>query len=183
MGTKPSMYERIGTVRVEEVVVAAANLPKGEYRGSFHGHSVSLTGLRMKTFLLKGTSCSVCGIPAAFFAVERHRKRPVDKNGYHLNLWGVSKWGHPVLFTHDHTIARGNGGSDTIDNTTTMCDHCNSAKATAEFAYKNGTPEEIRLRKDATKARREAVIAKRMETDPAYAARVIEHERIYRKKI
>lgn len=183
MGTKPSAYERIGTVPVEEVVVAATNLPKGEYRGSFHGHSVSLTGLRMKTFLLKGTSCSACGIPAAFFAVERHRKRPVDKNGFHLNLWGVSKWGHPVLFTHDHTIARGNGGSDTIDNTTTMCDHCNSAKATAEFAHLHGTPEQIRRRQEDAKQKKLEAKAKRMETDPVYAARVKEYEQIYGKKI
>lgn len=183
MGTKPSVYERIGTVPVEEVVVAAMNLPKGEYRGHFHGHSVSLTGLRMKTFLLKGTSCSACGIPAAFFAVERHRKRPVDKNGFHLNLWGVSKWGHPVMFTHDHTVARGNGGSDTIDNTTTMCDHCNSAKATAEFAHLHGSPEEKLARRLEAKARRTAAIAKRIETDPAYAAQVEKYREVHRKKI
>lgn len=183
MGTKPSSYERLGIVPVEEVVVAANTLPKGKYRGNFHGQSVSLTGLRMKTFLLKGTTCSRCGLTATMFAVERHRKRPVGKDGYHLNLWGVSKFGHPVLFTHDHTIARGNGGSDSIDNTTTMCQHCNSSKATEEFAHTRPSKEEQGRIAEARKQRRLATIAARCKTDDVYATRVNQLQQIHIKKI
>jgi hypothetical protein len=42
-----------------------------------------------------------------------------------------------VLFTHDHTLARGLGGADAIENTTTMCSPCNQKKSRLEGALAN----------------------------------------------
>lgn len=38
-----------------------------------------------------------------------------------MNLWGKTNDGGEVLFTHDHILARGLGGSDKLDNMQTMC--------------------------------------------------------------
>lgn len=133
-----SVYERLGTVAIQEVIKAA---PAGEYdprakldRVIILGESVGIDSLRMKTFIYKGTVCSCCNLEATHFAVERHVKRADPDGRYHLNLWGV-KNGHEVLFTHDHTIARSNGGADNFSNTTTMCTNCNNRKGIAETAH------------------------------------------------
>jgi hypothetical protein len=101
-------------------------------RVEMKGFEVGITSLRLRTFATKGTACMNpgCTNNGTYFAVERTR----GSNGpYHINLWAV-KEGGDVLMTHDHIIARALGGSDTHENTQTMCSHCNNAKSHLELS-------------------------------------------------
>jgi len=95
------------------------------------GQLVKVTGVRLNTFATKGCTCSSCGLNATHFAIETPAFNKGDPT-WHLNLWGI-KDGEEVLFTHDHTVARADGGSDNLSNTTTMCSPCNSIKSLQEI--------------------------------------------------
>ena len=102
---------------------------------TIQGFKCSVYSLRLLTFLTYGIKCSVstCHLQGAFFAVERTKtKKPSNIVRYHLNLWAVNEAGYEVLMTHDHTVSRGTGGADSIQNTTTMCDNHNSIKSKTE---------------------------------------------------
>lgn len=91
------------------------------------GRKVNVTSLRLQTFA-KSCTCSDCGLEATHFAVE-------NNSNWHLNLWadrGPDK--KEMLFTHDHTLARGLGGADDESNVTTMCAKCNHEKSVGEYA-------------------------------------------------
>lgn len=126
---KHQKYERWGIVSLEDVFKE-----KGE-AAIFLGQPVHLKSLRIRTFFKKGIICSSCGLIASYFAIERGRvKDPAKRKDtrYHLNLYGINKDGNEILFTHDHTIPRIQGGKDDLSNTTTMCCVCNSAKSILE---------------------------------------------------
>lgn len=127
MKKKKQVYERLGTVSIEEVMKM-----KGEPTAVFLDQEVHLsTSKRIETFIHKGTICSCCGRGASFFAIERHSHKN-DPGRYHLNLYGLDEQGNEILFTHDHTIARALGGKDDLSNMTTMCSPCNSRKSINE---------------------------------------------------
>lgn len=185
MATKPSTYERLGTVAIQDVFDLLPPADVGPVKMNRMSiivmeQSVKVGSLRMQTFIKKGVVCSRCKLEASFFAVERHAKRGAEvADRYHLNLWGVKK-GREVLFTHDHTIARCNGGADNISNTTTMCNHCNSQKATEETRHLHprllptGEKKERRLEK----------VEARMAGDPVYRTQVeLQREMASQKKI
>lgn len=127
-------YERLGELpipRVIEVITSLIGQRKGKGKAEFDGQIVNCTSLRLRTFALKGTVCSCCGLEATHFALERTNHPSHANSPYHLNLWGI-KDGREILFTHDHTLARSLGGLDNLSNTTTMCEPCNSNKAVGE---------------------------------------------------
>lgn len=97
-------------------------------RAVFNEVSVKVAGLRLETFATKGLKCAKCQLQATFFAIERDSGKEATNGVYHLNLYGVQD-GVEVLFTHDHIIARANGGADKLHNTQTMCYWCNQEKA------------------------------------------------------
>lgn len=99
---------------------------------TYDGELVKIASTRLMTFAVSGTTCSCCGLKASFFAIERNLADEKAGRPYHLNLWGVDSDGDEVLFTHDHTLARSLGGSDHIENTTTMCTVCNFKKSLVE---------------------------------------------------
>ena len=106
-------------------------------RVEINGVNVGVGSLRLQTFLYKGTTCIACGVKATYFAIERDTASEVNDRPYHLNLWGVKDDGEPVLFTHDHTLARSLGGKDRLSNTETMCCFCNWEKGEREQIEKN----------------------------------------------
>jgi hypothetical protein len=128
-------YERVGTYSIDAGV---ALLLSDEEFLFVADHKISIIpSLRLQTFLEKGLQCSVpdCGLVGSFFAVERSwpgKNRPKFPPRFHLNLYAIDPTGKEILFTHDHTLARSLGGSDTLDNTTTMCAPHNSAKSVLE---------------------------------------------------
>lgn len=127
-------YDRFVTVPLEEVLAIVRKhngTGKKKIREVVAGKEVKVNGVRLHTFATKGYVCSTCGLQATHFAIERPKFGA--PNAWHLNMWGV-KDGEEVLFTHDHTLARGDGGADHLDNTTTMCSPCNAAKAVLEIA-------------------------------------------------
>lgn len=143
-------YERHSITTLEvglALIEKHRHLPtKPKIREHVNGVAVTVTSLRLRTFLLKGTRCSCCGLEGQFFALERSlmsekakeqyaRKHgtPYPNQPYHLNLYGFNPYlGEEVLFTHDHTLARSLGGADDLSNTTTMCGPCNWRKGQVE---------------------------------------------------
>lgn len=123
-------YIRGGVASIEEVLpqIVVSN-KKSDVRVLIKGEMVKVGSLRLQTFAKHGTTCSACGLKATHFALEKNAETYLY---YHLNLYGVNSEGEEVLFTHDHTLARCLGGKDNIENTTTMCSPCNSAKAVIE---------------------------------------------------
>jgi hypothetical protein len=130
-------YDRFSIVPVEVImpmIHEAMDLPeKHKRREVYLGQSAHVTSLRLRTFALRGLTCVSCGLTATFFALERgmRKKQPI-KEPYHLNLWGIAPDGEEILFTHDHVLARGLGGADSISNTQTMCSPCNAIKGEKE---------------------------------------------------
>ena len=130
-------YERLGTVDLETVFQA---IRSPHHVATILGQQVKVKGLRLRTFKNNAPCCSDpdCELTFSHFAVERSLGKggapAPDNHPYHLNLYGINKHGHEVLFTHDHTLARSLGGADTDSNTTPMCLACNSRKSVKEHA-------------------------------------------------
>lgn len=128
-----AQYKRFAVVPIEDVLPIISkylNEPlRKKIRDDVAGYKVKVTGVRLRTFAMHGTTCSKCGLQATHFAIET-TKFGTD-HGAHLNLWASTPEGE-VLITHDHTLARGLGGKDHPDNTTTMCRPCNAEKSVAE---------------------------------------------------
>lgn len=129
-------YIRLKLISIEEII---PNIVHGKDRKKAYitGELVKVSGVRLNTFAKHGTICSNCGLKATHFAFEKC----VENDPYHLNLYGMID-GQEVLFTHDHTLARGLGGKDNIDNTTTMCTDCNFKKSIGERILKNKMDKE-----------------------------------------
>ena len=117
-------FDRLATISVAE---GLALLASGEKHVMVAGTRVRTDSIRLKTFLHKGVKCAFmdCTYVGSFFAVER----TTQQTHYHLNLWGITEDGIEVLFTHDHILARGLGGNDSLENSQTMCCWHNTQKA------------------------------------------------------
>lgn len=98
---------------------------------------VKMDSLRYRTFKHNGTSCSVCGIKATHFWLEIN-KIAFKNESYsihhkpHFNLYATDDLGNEILMTKDHTLASALGGSDKVENLTTMCSVCNNKKSFKE---------------------------------------------------
>lgn len=137
-------YDRLGIVPAQallDAVRANQNIsrkdPRAKARMNLLGVAVGIDSLRLQTFAKAAVcQCSepTCQIMARYVAIERHPPKAGSerKASYHANLYGFDADGTEVLFTHDHTLARGLGGADDIQNTTIMCEPCNQRKAKLE---------------------------------------------------
>ena len=99
-------------------------------------HQVRINRLKYKTFVrdyYEGKfCCSCCGIQPSH-AVVFGTTQSAEK---FINFFALDR-GKEILLTHDHTIARALGGKNELDNTTTMCEHCNAQKSVFESIYGN----------------------------------------------
>lgn len=97
-------------------------------------HHVRINRLKYKTFIrdyYEGKFlCSCCGIQPSH-AVVFGTAQSSEK---FINFFAL-KNGKEILLTHDHTIARGLGGKNELNNTTTMCEQCNAQKSVFEAIY------------------------------------------------
>src|SRR5476651_1148968 len=146
---KVQSFERLAVVAIEDVlplIEASLHAPMKKDRVSVAGVMVHTTSTRLRTFFKTGTYCHQCGLQAKYFAVERNFPRPGENPPYHLNLWGENTIGEPVLFTHDHILARAHGGTDNLQNTQTYCGPCNWAKGLIEGELAKTDPVAIALR-------------------------------------
>lgn len=112
---------------------------KADERTEIEGVKAHVSGLRLTTFKLKGLKCVTCGIEGSFFALERSFEKSPSVgryvDSYHLNLYAMKEESGEtveVLMTHDHILARGLCGEDTLENCQTMCSPCNSEKSIME---------------------------------------------------
>jgi 5-methylcytosine-specific restriction endonuclease McrA len=124
--TKERIMIRIGApLNVERILELIRDENIG--RTTMFGESVSVSGVRLNTFAHKGVTCTFCGKTATYFAMEKHHKSDVS---FHLNLYGSSIVGKPILFTRDHIVAHKHGGPNTLENMQTACSKCNEKKGT-----------------------------------------------------
>lgn len=102
---------------------------------------VNIKTKRLRTFVYRGTSCVCCGAQGLFFSFDTCQ----DKERPHINLWAVNEKGEEVLMTQDHTLARGLGGEDVLENTEPMCAPCNNFKSKLEHKLANQVipPEQL----------------------------------------
>lgn len=125
-----NQYGRHSVVSLEEGLKAIGDnldMPMKKERVPLNGIPVHVTSLRLRTFFLKGVVCPCCGIKATHFAIEKDAKSKFDF--YHLNLYATHETLGDILFTHDHIVARANGGKDNLENAQPMCGPCNWIKA------------------------------------------------------
>jgi hypothetical protein len=127
---KIQSYDRHSVVPIGYVLPLIKNVRKAKEQ--LNGIPVGVSSLRLQTFAAKGLTCVKCGAKAEYFAIERDFGKVESDGHYHLNLWGTDNDGDPLLFTHDHILARALGGKDALENTQTMCCHCNWEKGDAE---------------------------------------------------
>lgn len=99
-------------------------------------HNVRTYRLKYQTFVrdyYEGKfCCSSCGIEpshAVIFSTPQSSEK-------FINFFALDN-DKEVLLTHDHTIARSLGGTNELDNTTTMCEQCNRRKSVFESIYGN----------------------------------------------
>lgn len=129
-------YERAATLDLEtglRAIRADMGLREKELRSEVApGLFVHTTSKRLRCFAKHGTTCSACGAEASYFAIERTYSKKGGDGPFHMNMWGTVN-GKDVIFTHDHTISRHNGGADALHNMTTMCGPCNWEKGRREY--------------------------------------------------
>jgi hypothetical protein len=79
--------------------------------------------------LLQNQECINCHITGNQWRIEQHVKTPY-KSTWHINLYAHRPeiGQHNILITRDHIIAIANNGPDTLENSQTMCTHCNNKK-------------------------------------------------------
>lgn len=119
--------------------------------------------LSFHTFKMKGTTCVVCGIKAAYFSIEHqdwdNRKLQIPYSGSpYLKLYGVDQEGNTRLMTQDHIIPKWDNGSNELENLCCMCNVCNETKdsslPTPQFLALHGgkrakeTPQSRKRRKN-----------------------------------
>lgn len=131
---KIQQYDRHSVADIDTVValINGVSAQDRKPKAKINGQMVGISSLRLRTFAQKGTTCVKCGAQATYFALERDLCHAETDSGYHLNLWGEDYDGEPMIFTHDHILARALGGKDRIENTQTMCCHCNWEKGDTE---------------------------------------------------
>lgn len=89
--------------------------------------------------------CVCCGIRSTRcfleLDVQNTKQRGVDTYSIHFyaETGRVAHQSHLVLMTRDHIIAKSKDGSDSIDNSQTLCYNCNCVKGVTDF-----TIEQIR---------------------------------------
>jgi hypothetical protein len=127
---KAENMERLCQIPLEEVLPAIREPASSRDRVKvvIRGYKLNAQSLRLRTFKNKGTICCACGLAASYFVIEKVK---ASNEAPHLNLYGL-KDGVEILFTHDHTLARGLGGSNHISNSQPMCGPCNWAKGLEE---------------------------------------------------
>lgn len=79
---------------------------------------------RLVLFKTKGVNCSKCGCEGTIYKLQTHDLAVTP----HLNLYSIRDNGKHILMTKDHTFPKSRGGANELENYTTMCSPCNSAK-------------------------------------------------------
>lgn len=93
--------------------------------------------------------CAACQAKGDHFWVESNSKDKDRKPcGWHLNLYALNHYGHPVLMTLDHIVPRSKGGTKAIDNIQLLCSACNGTKedkplSTQDVAVKRSEKDPI----------------------------------------
>lgn len=90
---------------------------------------VKMNSQRYHVFKQSRTCCA-CGLEGKQMILDIN---PGDQSP-HFNLYGEED-GRLVLMTKDHIIPKSKGGSDTLENYSTMCSVCNNLKGAYDLTY------------------------------------------------
>jgi 5-methylcytosine-specific restriction endonuclease McrA len=114
------------TFRPEEVLplidFQAERMVVAEFGGITY--TANCSSLRLQNFK-RSLTCVGCGRTGVEFRAECNVSDAKRGNNPHLNLYAEDG----TLMTHDHIRPVSRGGSDSLDNTQTMCSECNCRKA------------------------------------------------------
>lgn len=106
------------------------------------GDKISVSGKKLRTFHKKGVTCVRCGLVGTKFYKE---KELATAKLWSMNLYAVGAHGNEIMMTRDHIIPVAKNGNDKLENSQTMCIHCNNKKGdsletTAEWKTKGSNP-------------------------------------------
>jgi hypothetical protein len=131
-----SQYHRIGAISLQEGV---KRIKAGGTQILFRV-SVAFHGSRLQTYSEKGVTCVDCGRQGMYFAIEKPKTEPF-KEKYHINVYGINKYGSHFMMTSDHIIPKSRGGSDDVGNRQPMCADCNNRKKDLMPGEKERSPK------------------------------------------
>ena len=98
------------------------------HKGGHRNITVHLSSSRIR-LMGRTQVCAACQAKGDHFWVESNSKDKDRKPcGWHLNLYALNHYGHPVLMTLDHIVPRSKGGTKAADNIQLLCTACNNAK-------------------------------------------------------
>jgi len=98
-------------------------LPRKWFEFGGQKYAVHVSGLRLSTFKIHGVVCQLCGVAGTHFKLQRSKGQPKDCH-HHFNLYANCG----TLMTQDHVIPRSKGGRNSLENSQTLCEKCNSTK-------------------------------------------------------
>ena len=139
------MYEVFAEFPIEQVLPFISTDENKRVR--YGGFSVRVGSTRLQT-MGRSQKCVSCGREGVVFRLERTRRwkgcekrerNPEYRTTPHFNLYAIEyipikrgssrKQRKYILMTRDHIYPRSRGGPDSIENSQTMCERCNSRKS------------------------------------------------------
>lgn len=144
----PKGYTRFGVIYADEIPELLHNVQVNHQHGitgtELCGVRVHLTNKRLRVHAKNKGVCQACGLTASLALIEDNATDPEDMIRWlknppplftgdpfraHVNLYGWDDH-HEVyrMLTVDHIVPRSHGGTNRMDNLTTLCSHCNWLK-------------------------------------------------------
>lgn len=118
-------YHELITNSVDELLNQVLDCPAGKARRTMYVNGKPLTikmgSLRLQCFRAN-RACAACGIPISHASLNGDRVRGPEQP--HINMWAADG----RLMTRDHIVPVSRGGANTLENSQTMCEVCNTLK-------------------------------------------------------
>jgi len=119
---------------IDEVFNALPETITPGHRATFHGVEVPTDIINLYVYKQSGCDCKACKAKGSHFYIEKFGEGPTIYNQWHLNLYAINEYGHEVMITKDHILAKSAGGSDELINLQPMCKRCNQKKGCKPMA-------------------------------------------------
>lgn len=121
-------------ISIEEVFAQLPEELTPGHTATFHGVTVPTDIINLYLYKQKGCDCKGCNAKGSHFYIEKFGVGNKVYNNWHLNLYAINEYGHEVMVTKDHILAKSAGGSDDIVNLQPLCRTCNTKKGCKPMA-------------------------------------------------